>query len=158
SGYFRKGSRALIVGRYSTCCTETRSGRNRSLALVGKLYPTTDPNHPEPYETANFITQDDLGGAKRRTINEAEFRNAPDTTPWRRGRALPVLLLTGLVFRRADRMPTMRQLYEIAELDKPADERTSAPKFMRLVVDPSQPRIAQKDLDFREEILAQIYD
>ena len=24
SGYFRKGSRALTIGRYSTCCTETR--------------------------------------------------------------------------------------------------------------------------------------
>src|SRR5262249_12124210 len=26
SGYFRNGSRALIVGRYSTCCRETRRG------------------------------------------------------------------------------------------------------------------------------------
>jgi hypothetical protein len=36
TGYFKPGSRALIVGRYSTCCTETRSGYDRSLALVGK--------------------------------------------------------------------------------------------------------------------------
>ena len=27
SGYFRRGSRALIVGRYSTCCAETRRGQ-----------------------------------------------------------------------------------------------------------------------------------
>src|ERR1044072_7240913 len=29
SGYFRKGSEALIVGRYSTCCTEVRRGHTR---------------------------------------------------------------------------------------------------------------------------------
>src|SRR5262245_38625123 len=48
SGYFREGSRALAVGRYSTCCTETRRGHTRSLALAGKLFPTIDPDHAEP--------------------------------------------------------------------------------------------------------------
>src|SRR5690348_11340183 len=48
SGYFRAGIRALAVGRYSTCCKETRRGRQRSLSLVGKLFPTTDPDHAEP--------------------------------------------------------------------------------------------------------------
>jgi hypothetical protein len=33
SGYFRNGSRALVVGRYSTCCRETRRGHVRSLSL-----------------------------------------------------------------------------------------------------------------------------
>jgi hypothetical protein len=56
SGYYRKGSRALIVARYSTCCSETRRGRTRSLSMVGKLFPTTDPNHTEPLRTANFIS------------------------------------------------------------------------------------------------------
>jgi hypothetical protein len=32
SGYFRKGSEALLVGRYSTCYSETRRGHTRSLA------------------------------------------------------------------------------------------------------------------------------
>src|SRR5215510_1025592 len=45
SGYFRKGSHALLVGRYSTCCTETRRGHTRSLSMVGKLFPPTDPSH-----------------------------------------------------------------------------------------------------------------
>jgi hypothetical protein len=158
TGYFRPGSRALIVGRYSTCCTETRSGHYRSLALVGKLYPTTDPDHARPYRTANFITQEDLGGALSPTINDAELRNAPDTTPWRRGPALPVLLLTGLVFRSADKQPTIRQLYPIAELGKPDDGPTRSPQFMRLVVHPDQPRMPGDRLDFRDEVLAQIYD
>jgi hypothetical protein len=86
SGYFSKGSRALVVGRYSTCCTETRRGHARSLALVGKLFPTTDPNHSQPLWTANFVTQQDLGGDYTGHINDVETRNAPDTRAWRRGR------------------------------------------------------------------------
>jgi hypothetical protein len=158
SGYFKKGSKALIIGRYSTCCTETRRGRYRSLALVGKLYPTTDPDHRQPLRTANFITQEDLGGAKSLYINDAELRNAPDTTPWRRGPALPVLLLTGPVLLRADKRPTFRQLYPIAELGKPDQEPTNAPKFMRLRVAPEQPPVYGDDLDFRDEVLAHLYD
>ena len=57
SGYFRNGSRALIVGRYSTCCRETRRGHVRSLSLVGKLFPTADPGHVAPLRTASFMTQ-----------------------------------------------------------------------------------------------------
>jgi hypothetical protein len=158
SGYFRKGSQALVVGRYSTCCTETRRGHARSLALVGKLYPTTDPNHSEPLLTANFITQQDFGGDYCEYINDAELRNAPDTRAWRRGRALPVLLVTGAVFQSVDKEPTHRQLYQIAELGKPKSEATGAPEFMRLLVAPEQPRIKGESLDFRDEIMAQIFD
>ncbi|MEY2558635.1 MAG: hypothetical protein QOE34_2060 [Verrucomicrobiota bacterium] len=158
SGYFARGSEALIVGRYSTCCTETRRGHSRSLSLVGKLFPTTDEEHKEPLPTANFITQQDFGGDYTDYINDAETRNAPDTSFWRRGSGIPILLLTGIVLMRADKEATIRQLHEIAELGKPADLPGRAPKFMRLVVDADQPRIEGEELDFRDEILAQIYD
>lgn len=158
SGYFAKGSRALTIGRYSTCCTETRRGHIRSLSLVGKLYPTTDPDHPEPLRTASFFTQEDLGGERSEAINDAELRNAPDTRAWRRGAGLPVLLLEGLSFLRADNKPSIRQLYQIAELGRPEGAPTRAPEFMRLTVAPYQARIAGEGLDFRDEIMAQIYD
>jgi hypothetical protein len=158
SGYFQEGSRALVVGRYSTCCKETRRGRERSLSLVGKLFPTTDPGHSEPLRTANFITQQDLGGDRTDYINDAELRNAPNTTSWRRGFGLPILLVESILFRQTDKEPTQRQLYEIAELDKPDGEPTRAPAFMRLIVDAGQPRIPGEALDFRDEIMAQIYD
>jgi hypothetical protein len=158
SGYFAKGSQALAVGRYSTCCTETRRGHARSLSLVGKLFPTMDKNHPEPLRTANFITQQDIGGDHTDYINDAETRNAPDTTIWRRGTGAPVLLVTGAVFMRADKEPTIRQLYEIAELGKLENVPTRTPQFMRLVVAPEQPRIDGEALDFRDEVMAQIYD
>jgi hypothetical protein len=158
SGYFRKGSQALVIGRYSTCCGETRRGYTRSLSLVGKLFPAVDPNHPQQLPTANFFTQQDLGGEKTDYINDAETRNAPNTHAWRRGAGLPVLLVEGAVFMRADKQPTIRQLYPIAELGKSKDEPTRAPTFMRLLVAPDQPRIPGKALDFRDEIMAQIFD
>ena len=158
SGYFATGSSALAIGRYSTCCTETRRGYTRSLALVGKLFPTTDRNHTTPFRTANFITQEDIGGAYTTFINDADLRNAPDTTVSRRGGGVPILLLTGFTFGIVDKQPSIRQLYQIAELGKPDGSPTRAPTFMRLVVDPSQPRIAGNNLDFRDEILAQIFD
>ena len=54
-----------------------RRGRIRSMALVGKLFPTLDPDHATPLRTANFITQEDIGGERTESINAAELRNAP---------------------------------------------------------------------------------
>ena len=158
TGYFRNGSRALVVGRYSTCCKETRRGRERSLSLVGKLFPTTDADHRDALRTSNFITQQDLGGDRTDYINDAELCNAPNTTSWRRGFGAPVLLVEAILFGRTDKEPTQRQLYQIAELGKSDGEPTRAPAFMRLVVDAGQPRIQGEALDFRDEIMAQIYD
>ena len=158
SGYFKQGSQGLVLGRYSTCCTETRRGHSRSLALVAKLFPTMDPQHPNPLRPASLITQQDLGGAYSRYINDAVLTNAPDTTSFRRGSGLPVLMVTGLVFNFVDREPAIRQLYEIAELGKPVDEPTRTPAFLRLLVAADQPRIEGDELDFRREIMAQLFD
>src|ERR1043166_9079724 len=156
SGYFRNGSRGLVVGRYSTCCTETRRGHTRSLALVGRVYPTTDRNHPDKLPTASFITQQDIGGDDAFAINEAILLNAPNTSIWRRRFGFPILVVTAFVLRLADKQPTMRQVYQIAELGKPDSEPTRAPEFMRFRVSAQQPVIDGNDLDFRDEILLQI--
>lgn len=159
TGYFKKGSRGLIIGRYSTCCTETRGGYTRSLALVGRIYPTMDREHPEKLPTASFITQQDIGGELTRNINEAVLRNAPNTTAIKRGiSGVGVLLATGIALQLSDKKPSIRQVYQVAELGKAAGERTRAPEFMQLSVAPEQPVIPGQGLDFREEILAQIYD
>jgi len=158
SGYFRKGSQALVVARYSTCCSESRRGHMRSLAMVGKLFPITDANHAQPLRTASFITQQDIAGELTNYINDAELRNAPDVHSWRRGGGVPILLVTGVLFQVVDKEPTHRQLYQIAELGKPEGEATRSPEFMRLLVAPEQPRIEGMALDFRDEIMAQIYD
>jgi hypothetical protein len=158
TGYFRKGSRGLIIARYSTCCTETRRGNTRSLSMIGRIYATTDPGHSEPVPTACFITQEDIGGQDTPNINGAKLRNAPDTTASRRGGGMPILILSGLVFKKVGKQPTIRQLYQIAELRKPSAEPTRAPEFMQLTVASGQPVIPGDDLDFRDEIMAHIYD
>ena len=132
--------------------------RTITVAGVGKLFPTTDPNHSELLSTANFFTQQDIGGDRTDYVNDAELRNAPNTTSWRRGFGVPVLLIEAILFEKTDKQPTQRQLYQIAELGKSDGEPTRAPAFMRLLVDPGQPRIAGEALDFRDEIMAQIFD
>jgi hypothetical protein len=158
TGYFAKGSRGLVVARYSTCCTETRRGNTRSLSMVGRIYPTTDRNNREALPTANFITQEDIGGDDSKTINEAVLRNAPNTTISKRGLGAPILMATGLALKIAETEPTIRQVYQIAELGKPANVTTRAPQFMQLTVVPEQPVIPGDAIDFRDEIMAQIYD
>jgi hypothetical protein len=158
SGYFTKGSTALVIGRYSTCCTETKRGSVRSQSLVGKLFPTTDPEHPTPLRTASFITMHDIGGDSYDYINDVELRNAPDTTATRRAGGLPTLLRSGVVFNEVDQQPSIRQLYQVSELGKPASQATRTPEFMRLLVAPSQSRIPGEGLDFRDEVMAQIFD
>jgi len=158
SGYFRQGSTALVVARYSSGGGGNLRGRIRSLALVGKLFPTVDPDHPMPLRTANFITQQDIGGELTESINVAELRNAPNVTVFRRGPAGTLLIKVASVFRRVDQEPTIRQLYPIAELGKPAGEPTRAPQFMQLLVAPEQPVIPGADLDVRDEVMAQIFD
>jgi len=158
TGYFGKDSRCLVVGRYSPCCTPVRRGKMRSLALVGKLFPTLDPEHAEPLPTASFIVQQDLGGERTDFINDAEFRNAPNVSPWRRLGGFPTLAVSGLVFGRIEKEPTARQVYQIAELGKPANQPTRSPAFMRLLVSADQPRIQGEDIDARDEVMAQIFD
>ena len=150
SGYFRNGSRALVVGRYSTCCRETRRGHVRSLSLVGKLFPTVEPDHIAPLRTASFITQQDIGGDYDDYINDVELLNAPNTTALRRGFGMGILAVFGIMLSVVDTRPTMRQLYQVAELGKAQGEPTRAPTFMRLTVAPDQPRIEGAGLDFRD--------
>ena len=65
--------------------------------MVGKLFPTVDPDHPAPLKTANFMTQEDIGGSRTEFFNDVELRNAPDTTVTRRGAGIPMLMLVGIV-------------------------------------------------------------
>ena len=130
-----------------------------ALALDGRQAVPDD--RPQPRRAASHGQFHHAGGHRRRDtefINDAELRNAPDTTITRRGAGVAALLKIGLMFSRVDKEPSIRQLYPIAELGKPAATPTRAPEFMRLLVAPGQPRIAGADLDFRDEIMAQIFD
>jgi hypothetical protein len=158
SGYFKKGSRGLIIARFSPN-TKTRRGESKSLSLVGKIYPTTDENHSDPLVPANFFTQEDFGNERTRYLNDAELRNAPNTTSFRRRLEVLILIRLLMILRSVDKVHDVRQLHEIAELGKPENEPTKAPEFMQLKMTPGQPRIeGGDDLDFRDEIYAHIFD
>jgi hypothetical protein len=161
SGYFREGSKGLVIARYSTCCSAVARGASRSLSMVGKVYPTLDAASTERLKPASFITQEDIGGGHSEAINDAVLRTAPNTTIFRRPGLFsgPAILgVTGATFLLVDRQTTTRQLYEIAELGQGADQATRAPAFMQLLVHSDQRRIPGVGLDFRDEIMAQIYD
>lgn len=158
TGYFSRGSEALLIARYSSGGGGNRRSQIRSLAMVGKLFPTADPDHALPLRTASFITQEDIGGTRTFAINDALLRNAPDVTVFRRGPAGTLLIKVASVFRRVDKQPTMRQLYPIAELGKPATEPTRAPAYMQLRVAPGQPVIPGDDLDCRDEVMSHVFD
>ena len=157
TGYFKKGARGLTIARLSTDGNETRRGQRRSLSLGMKIYPTTDPNHPNRLIPASVIAQEDIGGMHTVFINDAEFRNAPDIHGYRRGIYSLILLRAGLHFRRLDKIADSRQLYEVAELGKPEGVPTRAPENILLKMAPKQPRIKGDDLDFRDEIYAHIF-
>jgi hypothetical protein len=157
TGYFERGASGLIIARYSSDGNETMRGQRRSLSLAGKIYPTTDPNHSTPLVTASFMAQEDLGGMRTKYINDAELRNEPNVTAYRRGIYVLIMLRAGTHFTRLDKVPDIRQLHEIAELGKPDAEPTRTPRHMLLKMAADQPRIEGDTLDYRDEIYAHIF-
>src|SRR5262245_29137590 len=121
TGYFKKGSRGLTIGRFSSDGNETMRGQRRSISLGMKVYPTIDPEHPAPLIPASVIVQEDLGGLHTAYVNDAEFRNQPDVHGLRRGIHFLVLFRAGLHFTRLDKVADVHQPQEAAQLGKPPD-------------------------------------
>lgn len=158
TGYFKKGSAGRVIGRYSLGGNEVRNSHKRSLALVGKVFPPEDVEG-KPTPRAHFITQEDLGGNFTDSVVDAALFNSPPVTLFNRGTGVFSFLVVIAGLMQADQEPAERQLYEIAELEKPADEKTRCPRFMRLTIDKGQnyPKVVGDEADFREEILSLIY-
>ena len=156
TGYFAPGRVGRVIARYSLGGNDPRNGRYRSLGLVGKVFP------PEDYSNgitprAHFITQEDLGGAFTNSVVEVDLTNSPPVTLLKRGYGLFSFIAVIIALLRADKQPAERQLYEIAELEKPPGSPTSCPRFMRLkLVDVTPPQ--PNELDFRDEILGLMYE
>ena len=156
SGYFRKGSRGLVIARISTGVTRTLAGTRRSYGLVLKLYPTADESHEQLLRPANVFLADDLGGTTASSLMDVALTNAPHVTGWNRGNEIPVLMIEALTFELVDRRASVRQVYPIAELGQAPAEPTRSPDFMRLKASP-QHRVTGED-DVRNEVLAHLFD
>jgi hypothetical protein len=156
TGYFAPGAVGRVIARYSLGGNDPRNGRYRSLGLVGKLFPEQDyPQGVTP--RAHFITQEDLGGAFTNSVVEVDLTNSPPVTLLKRGYGVFSFLAVIVALLRADKEPSERQLYEIAELEKPPGVPTSCPRFMRLRLIGASPAPQPNELDFRDEILGLMY-
>jgi len=157
SGYFAKGADGRIIARYSTGGSHVTGGHRRSLSLVGKIYPHAGTEYIAN-APANFFTQQDIATTFSNSIREGILTNSPPVTPLNRGKDIFQLLWLRIALTIADTRATERQLYEIAELGKPASQPTSCPRFMRLTVADETPRSHGLGIDFRDEILSILYN
>ena len=157
SGYFKKGARGLTIARFSSDGNETKRGERRSISIGLKIFPTMDPDHATPLVPASVIAQEDLGGMHTDYLNDVELRNAPNVTASRRGIFVLIIAHAGMIFQDLDKVADSRQVYEVAELGKPAEEPTKSPQHLLLKMAEGQQAIEGDGLDFRDEIYRHIF-
>ena len=153
SGYFKPGSKALIIARASSALSNTHSGEIRSFGFAGKLFPTVNPHKVSKQPTANFFLIDDLGGTRAARYTDVTLTNAPSLSI---NNELLKHLLYGLkvnsAFGKADKNPKIRQLYEISYLGSRKKHGVITPRWMKIKAR-SPLRKARKGLDFRDELM-----
>ena len=151
SGYFKKGSKALIIARASSAMSKTKRGEIRAFGLAGKLFPTTDKEERNKEPTANFFTIDDLGGTNALHFTDVELTNEPNvSTTSEVIKNLLYALKVAKAFGDADENPNIRQLYEISELGEANKKKILTPKWMKISAQKGQTIDAQ---DFRDEFI-----
>lgn len=150
SGYFAKGSKGLIILRASEAMGNAEVGEYRAFGLAGKLFPTSNPQDPTPYQTANFFTVDDLGGTKSKSFLDLGKTNEPKTTFHPSAIFIfPTLTEIARTISAGDKDPTIRQVYPISELGLDDASTAKTPKWFMLRADNAQRNGAK---DFRNEL------
>ncbi len=157
SGYFKKGSKGLIIGRVSSDGNETKRGMRRSISLGMKIYPTMSQGHKKPLIPGSVIVQEDLGGEKTAYVNDAILQNAPSVHAYRRGIFVLIMMRALPIFSKLDKVPGSRQNHDVGELGLKPGEQPFSPKHMMFKMAPGQKRIEGEGLDFRDEIYQHIY-
>ncbi len=146
TGYFKKGSQALFIGRASTALTETEQGEPRAFGFAGKLFATLKPT--QKVATANFFTIDVLAGADRDHYLDVKMTNDPKLGF--RFAVIPLAFQVARVFRNADDNPGYRPVDNIAALGVKAGETIKAPRYLMVQALPKTPHNDSKD--FRDEL------
>jgi len=151
SGYFQKGSRALIIARASTTLSNTKRGGLRGFGLAGKIFPTEDPY--STHKTANFFLIDNLGGTYAPNFTRADLTNEPGILPsfsFSLPLLAPIAAAVGKAFGDADKNPGIRQVYSISNLGLKENQVASTPKYMKFVG--SNEEATVNESDFRDEL------
>lgn len=150
SGYFKQGSRALIVARASSALSNTKSGELRSFGFAGKLFPTMDPLLENSENTANFFLIDDLGGTRAKHYTDVVLTNEPDVSKTSVVfKSLLYVIKIARTFAKVDKNPGIRQVYEISELGEPENSTIVTPQWMKVQAQAGQTNNA---IDFRDEL------
>lgn len=148
SGYFKKGSKALIIARASTAMSNTKSGSTRAFGFAGKLFPTTNPTQQNTIPSANFFLIEDLGGSDALHYTDVELSNEPSVSfTFEAFRHILYALKVSNAFSSADKQAGIRQVYEISQLEESG--RVITPKWMK--IDASNSKKVDKE-DFRDEL------
>lgn len=149
TGYFGRGSQALIIVRCSTLLYKTTRGSFRGFAFAGKIFPTMDPH--ERVRTADFLTIDVLAGTRAAHYTDVALTNEPPL-----GFNSDVIRLLGVViatfgsFIQADYNPVFRPLYPVGELGLPPGGTANTPKWMMVRAWPGSGQ--SDEVDFRNEL------
>ena len=150
SGYFKTGTKALIIVRASSALSNTKSGQLRSFGFAGKIFPTMDPSKTNLENTANFFLIDDLGGTKARHYTDVTLTNSPPASIT--GEVVKNLLYAlklARTFSKSDKNPKIRQLYEISQLSEKKKKTVITPKWMKVKAISEQ---TVDKTDFRDEL------
>ena len=150
SGYFKKGSKGLIIVRASSAMSNTKSGQLRSFGFAGKIFPTMNPVQMNTENTANFFLIDDLGGTRAKHYTDVSLTNSPPATIT--SVVLKSFLYAAKLARassQADENPKVRQVYEISQLAEKDVNNVITPRWMK--VKALQGQTINKS-DFRDEL------
>ncbi len=145
TGYFKKGSRGLFLGRASVTLNGVGRNDKRGFGFAGKIFPTL--NFHETVKTLNFFTADVLLGEYTDRFLEATMTNEPDS-----GFNLSALTLGYQIlknFKMVDENPMYRPVNHIAQYG--SDGPWLAPRGIRISA--SQKLQKNNSDDFRSEII-----
>jgi hypothetical protein len=154
TGYFKRGSRALVVVRCSVLLYKTEQGSPRGFAFAAKLFPTMDPS--ELVRTADLFAIDVLAGTYAKYYTDVELTNEPplgfNSDVFR---LFWVILVTFATFFRANINPVFRPLWPVAELGLGSGEKAKTPQWIMLKADPACGKVDRQDL--RDELRVENY-
>ena len=150
SGYFQKGSEALIIARASTAMSNTESGSTRAFGFAGKLFATMEADKQNTQPSANFFLIEDLGGTDASHYLDVALTNEPSVSITLEALANAAYSIkVANTFAKADKNPAIRQLYEISYLGEPKSAKIITPKWLKIEA-ADEKRVDAKD--FREEL------
>lgn len=148
SGYFKRGSKAVVIARASTTLSGVKRGEKRGFGMALKIFPTDELNSKIRMKTANLFTIDTLAGNDISHFLKSKMTNLPNM-----GITFNAALaaLVGPAFLLADINPFIRQVYEVSELGVNNPKKAITPKYFR--ISGSDEMILSDKVDFREELI-----